>query len=66
MQGTEEPEKGDQKESDGASQVDQSVEITRPETSYYQTLESPSIKRQKLDQQGNGDQTRDFGTSMEL
>lgn len=66
MQGTEEPEKGDQKESDGASQVDQSVEITRPETSYYQTLESPSTKRQKLDQQGNGDQTRDFGTSMEL
>ena len=65
-QRTEELEKGDRKESDVAPQVDQSVEITRPETSYYQTMESPSTKRQKLDQRGHADQTRDFGTSMEL
>ncbi|CAI4058164.1 replication fork barrier binding protein FOB1 SKDI_04G3360 [Saccharomyces kudriavzevii IFO 1802] len=47
-------------------QVDQSVEITRPDTSYYQTAASPSIKRQKLNQQRHGDVTRDFGASMEL
>lgn len=45
---------------------DRSVEITSPETSYYQTEELPSTKRQKVGKQGHGDITRDFGLSMEL
>ncbi|EJS44218.1 fob1p [Saccharomyces arboricola H-6] len=70
-QEVDEPREGDhnREEADARpqteSQVDQSVEIKRPETSYYQTVESPSTKRQKLDH-GHGDVTRDFGTSVEL